>query len=338
MILKNYIVEQQISSLDKYDSVLLYGENDGIKNDIKDKLKKQNKNCEIINLFQEEILKNKNLLHQNYYNSSLFEDKKLIFIYEATDKIFNDVDEILEHKNKDVKICIFSGLLERKSKLRALFEKETNAAIIPCYQDNERTLSNYIASDLKDYRGVTQEIINIIISNANMNRRLIKNELLKIKIFFYNKPIKMGLLEEILNIKTNSDFNQLRDAVLIGAKSKINQLISETEFPEEDNFFYLYSISYRIVKLIEIRANYEDCGSAEIALDQLKPKVFWKDKPIYLEQLKRWDLPKLKKALTKVGNTEILMKKNSQIRNNILIKNLLINLCCEASTTYALKV
>ena len=128
MILKNYIVEQQISSLGKYDSVLLYGENDGIKNDIKDKFKKQNKNCEIINLFQEEIIKNKNLLHQNYYNSSLFEDKKLIFIYEATDKIFNDVNEILEHKNKDVKICIFSGLLERKSKLRTLFEKETNIA------------------------------------------------------------------------------------------------------------------------------------------------------------------------------------------------------------------
>ena len=333
MILKNYIVEQQIGSLAKYNSVLLYGENDGIKNDLKDRLKKQNENCEIINLFQEEILKNKILLHENYYNSSLFEDKKLIFIYEATDKIFNDINEILERENKDVKIYIFSGLLEKRSKLRNLFEKETNIAIIPCYQDNERTLSNYIATELKEYKGVTQEIINIIIANANMDRRLIKNELLKIKIFFYNKPIKRDLLEEMLNIKTNSNFNQLRDAALMGSKSKINRLISETEFLDEDNYFYLNSVSYRLVKLIEARANYEENGSAEIALDQLKPKVFWKDKPIYLEQLKKWDIPKLKKALNKVGNTEILMKRNSQLRNDILIKNLLINLCCQVSTS-----
>ena len=52
MILKSYIIEKDIGSLNNYTSLLFYGENDGLKEDIKNEIKKINKNAEIINLFQ----------------------------------------------------------------------------------------------------------------------------------------------------------------------------------------------------------------------------------------------------------------------------------------------
>ena len=79
MILKSYIVEKNISELAKYQSALLYGENDGIKDDLKTKLKLLHKDAEIINLFQEEIIKDKNCLFDNVYNPSLFSKKKNYF-------------------------------------------------------------------------------------------------------------------------------------------------------------------------------------------------------------------------------------------------------------------
>ena len=54
MILKSYIIEKNINELLKFRSALLYGENDGIKDDVKTKLKLLHKDSEIINLFQEE--------------------------------------------------------------------------------------------------------------------------------------------------------------------------------------------------------------------------------------------------------------------------------------------
>ena len=39
MILKSYIIEKNINELTKFRSALLYGENDGIKDDVKTKLK-----------------------------------------------------------------------------------------------------------------------------------------------------------------------------------------------------------------------------------------------------------------------------------------------------------
>ena len=62
MILKNFIIEDNISLLEQYNFLLLYGENDGFKEDMKDKIKEKNKDSEIIILFQEEILNNKNIL------------------------------------------------------------------------------------------------------------------------------------------------------------------------------------------------------------------------------------------------------------------------------------
>ena len=79
MILKSYIVEKNLNVLDGYQATLMYGQNDGIKEDIKTKIKKKNKNSEIIVFFEEEIVRNKNILYENIVNESLFNEKKNYF-------------------------------------------------------------------------------------------------------------------------------------------------------------------------------------------------------------------------------------------------------------------
>ena len=76
MILKSYLVEQNLEALDKYSLVLMYGENEGIKNDFKEKLGRNIKETEIINFFQNEILKNERILIDKISNTSLFNKKK----------------------------------------------------------------------------------------------------------------------------------------------------------------------------------------------------------------------------------------------------------------------
>ena len=246
MILKSYIVEQNINILNQYQSVLLYGVNDGIKEDVISKLKFNNKGAEIINFFESEIIKNKNILHDSIINESLFSEKKIIFIKYATDKILSEIIDALEKNNENIKIYILCDNLDKKSKLRNLFEKSKNFSVVPCYEDNERTLINYITKELYGYKGLTGEIINLIINNSNMNRKAIQNEILKIKNFFIEKKIIREEIIEILNIKNNANFEELRDKALNGEKNKINKLLSEIEILNDDCFFYLNNINYRI--------------------------------------------------------------------------------------------
>tara|TARA_B110001452_G_C15202403_1_gene417220 strand:+ start:155 stop:1162 length:1008 start_codon:yes stop_codon:yes gene_type:complete len=331
VLLKNYIVENNLSTLDSYRFTLFYGENVGFKDIIKKKLKNANSNAEIFNFFQDEILKNETLLPEQINNTSLFSSNKLIFIHEASDKIFKQIEDSIESKNVDCKVIIFSSILDKKSKLRNHFEKEKNLAVIACYEDTERTLINYINFELRELQGLTPEITNLIINNSNMNRKIIGDELDKINTCFHKRRIELEELKNLLNIKSNTNFNLARDACLLGNKIKVNQLISEIDFLPEDNFYYLNQISNRIIKLIELNILMDSTKDKELALDTVKPKIFWKDKPIYLKQLDLWEKKSLELTLNKVSGIEILMKKNSHVRNDLLIKNLLIDICLAAA-------
>jgi DNA polymerase III subunit delta len=333
MILKSYSVEQNIEILKNYKATLIYGENSGIKDDIKEEIKKRNKKSEILTFFESDILKD-TLLYDQIANQSLFTQEKVIFIQNSSDKILEQISESLEREYKDVQIYVFAENLDKKSKLRSLFEKNKNLAIFACYEDTERTLITYINKELQDFKGLTGEIVNLIISNSSQNRKIIKNELIKIKNYFLDKKINKEKIEEILNIKNDKGFEEIRDKALIGEKDKINELLSSTTILNEDAFFYLNTLNYRIMRLHKIVKGSEENKDYEQMIDNLKPPVFWKDRPIILKQLKKWDLKKLEKTIVNIGKTEILMKKNSHLRNDIIIKELLVNLATEASSSY----
>ena len=118
MIFKSYILEQNIQPTNKHKIFLFYGENQGLKKEFKKNLRIQNENQEILNLFQDEIIKNKNILINEINNKSLFNEKKIIFINQVNDKILDTVDEVVKNI-QDEKIFLFSDILDRKSKLRS---------------------------------------------------------------------------------------------------------------------------------------------------------------------------------------------------------------------------
>ena len=73
-------------------------------------------------------------------------------------------------------------------------------------------------------------------------------------------------------------------------------------------------------------------SNIESIVSNLKPAVFWKDKPILIEQAKKWDKEKIRLALKKTYNTEIKIKSSSSIKKDLLIKNLIVELCITANS------
>ena len=84
MIYKSYLLEENIKSINE-NLFLFYGENLGLKNDFRDKIKKLNKTALIKNLDQEEILADENKFFNELFNKSLFEDKKIFLINQTND-------------------------------------------------------------------------------------------------------------------------------------------------------------------------------------------------------------------------------------------------------------
>ena len=324
-------MEQNLQIVDKYKTFLFYGENQGLKKEFKEKLKLQYKNFEILNLFQDEIIKDKNILVNEIINGSLFVNKKIILINEASDKII-EILIILIDMIQEEKIFIFSETLEKKSKLRNFFEKTTTGGIVPCYKDNEVTIKKIISNKLKNYAGLTPNLLNLIVQNTNLDRNKVNNEIDKIKSCFKDKKIDQLKLTSLLNIKTNDDFNLLKDEALNGNKIRTNRLLADTVFESENNVYYLNLINQRILKLKQLESAKNNDDDVEGLINSLKPPVFWKDKPLLLEQSRKWSKTKIQIALKKTFNTEIEIKSNSSLRKDILIKNLILDLCITANS------
>ena len=331
MIFKSYILEQNIKSINNQKLFLFYGENQGLKKDLKEKLKLEYKNQEILNLLQDEIIKNKSILANEINNKSLFNEKKVIFINQVNDKILDIIEEVAENI-QDERIFLFSDILDKKSKLRNYFEKSKSYGITACYKDNEITIRKIIMMKLNGYQGLTSEVTNLIIQNTGLDRNKVTNEIDKIVSCFKNKKIDIKMLDSLLNVRTSDDFNQLKDEALNGNKINTNRLLADTIFEEENDIYYLNTINQRINKLNEIENMKKENSNIELIVSNLKPPVFWKDKPILIEQSKKWDKEKIRLALKKTYNTEIKIKSSSSIKKNLLIKNLIVELCTTANS------
>ncbi len=331
MIFKSYILEGSFQSISNCKIFLFYGENQGLKKEFKEKLRIKNKNQEILNLFQDEIVKNNNILINEINNKSLFNEKKIIFINQADDKILDIINEIIEDI-QDEKIFLFSDILDKKSKLRSYFEKSKICGISACYQDNEITIRKIIMKKLNDYQGLTTQVTNLIIQNTGLDRNKVSNEIDKITSFFKDKKIDHEKIDLLLNIKTSDDFNLLKDEALNGNKINTNRLLADTIFEVENNIYYLNSINQRINRLNEIENRKQKNSDIESIVSNLKPPVFWKDKPMLIEQSKKWNKNKIQSALKKTYDTELEIKSNSSITKSLLIKNLIIELCATASS------
>ena len=323
MIYKSYLIEKNIKSI-KENVILFYGENYGIKKDFKEKIKNTNKKSEFLLFDQKNILENSSILYNEVYNNSLFKKNKILFLENVNDRVLDVIQDV--HLNLgNQKIYLFSDILEKKSKLRNFFEKSKECAIIPCYIDNEVTIKNLILEKLKGYDGLTAYNINLILNHVTLDRIKLNNEIEKIIAYFIDKKIKTRELSILLDVNLIDDFNFLKDEALSGNKEKTNDLLSNTILEDEKAIYYLTLINQRLNKLYQIKRSKD--LNLETTINNFKPPIFWKDKPRLIIQANKWDEKRLKRVLEKTYNIEKMIKSNSSLNKQIILKELVVNLC-----------
>ncbi len=320
---KSYQIEDNINKI-KENISLFYGENLGLKNEFKKKIIKAHAEYEKIRFFQEEVIKNRSIIEKEINNFSLFEKNKIFFIDQVNDKILELIKEF-ESKITEHKIIIFADILEKKSKLRNHFEKSKYCACVPCYDDNEITIKNIIKKRLVGYEGLSTYNINLILEHTNLDRAKLENELTKITSCFENRKIETEQLENLLNTRFNDDFNKLKNEAFLGNKRRTNELLSDTVMEPDKNIFYINLINQRLTKLSETLSLNKK--GIEDAVNSLKPPIFWKEKPDFISQVKKWDKKKINKMFVMTYSLEKEIKSNNLVNKNILIKKLILDTC-----------
>ena len=336
MIIKSYEIQKKFSSYLKYNLFLLYGENFGLKKDIKELIKtglrEKNNNIEILSTYEKEILDNDENFYNLVYSGSLFSNTKIITIYDATDKIINKISNVYDKYPENVFLIIFSEILEKKSKLRNFFETEEKTVCIPCYLDNERDLEIIAQLELKKNGiSISRESMNLLIEKSNADRSNLRNEIEKIKSFSLNKKkLEFDEIKSLINFSGDYKSDNLVNECLCGNILQYKKIISELYSNAVNQMVLLRILSNKIQRLLKIKEQETQSNNLDNLINASKPAIFWKEKPFVKKQLTIWNLNDLKKIIYEINDTELLCKKNPQISKFIFI-NFFSEICKKAN-------
>ena len=311
---------------EKINFFLIYGENEGQKIDVIQSNFNEFTKENTFKYSEKEVIENNQLLFENIYAKSFFENEKLILILNVTDKIFDLIGKVISDNVSDVVIILLAKRLDKKSKIRNLFEKEKITLTVPFYEDTLQTLNSIAKKILSENNiNLSQENLNLIIERAQGDRINLKNELQKIVLLSKNKKkIDLNDISKLTNLSENYSANELVDNCLCKNKKKTLNILNENIPSSEDNILILRTFLNKLKRLRKLRLSLKESNNVDQTINAFKPPIFWKDKDIIKQQIKIWGLDDIETFIVDLNNTESLIKKNPQVSNQI-INNMILD-------------
>ena len=315
MILKTFELNK---ITDQATFFLLYGKNEGLKTECINEILKKN-DGKIFNYDEKQIKDEIENFYENILSGSLFENSKIIIINRASDKIVEIIQELINQNITNTKIIINADILEKKSKLRSLFEKKQDLICIPTYPDNNDTLSKLITTFFrKENITISQQNINLIVEKCNGDRNSLKNELNKIKNYLINKKkISPEEILKIINLSENYELSELIDNCLAKNKNKVTNILNENNYNSDDCIIILRTFLSKAKRILKLAVQLEQNKDIYKTINTARPPIFWKDKEILKIQLNKWKPNQIKRLINEIANIELEIKNN--YNNSILI-------------------
>ena len=324
MIIKSFELEK-LKSLDR-NIHLIYGINEGIKQDIINNFYVKKFSGEILKYEENEILNNIDEFISSLKNKSLFQTEKLVIISRATEKLIHLVSELLEIEVIEYKIIIKCSNLEKKSKLRNLFEKDNKLICTPVYEDDNRSLSSIINNFLTKHNfNLSQEIKNILIARSKGDRINLKNELIKLKNLSVSKQnINVEDVIKLSNLAENYNVFELSDNYLAKNSKKVSNILNENNYSSEDCILIIRTLLNKSKRLLKIRSEIDNNQNIDNVISSYKPPIFWREKEIVKKQAQSWSTDEVKELIYKINGLETLVKKNS-VNSILFVSNFVSN-------------
>ena len=180
---------------------------------------------------------------------------------------------------------------------------------------------------------VSQESINLLVEKSNFDRNNLRNEIQKIHAYSMNKKkLELNEIDSLINFSGDYKSDIFINECLSGNINQYKKIISEIYINTVNQIFLLRILSKKIQRLLKIKEEKNSSINIDQIINNAKPPIFWKEKPIVKKQLSIWNLNDLKKIINEINDTELLCKKNPDT-SNIIFFNFFSRLCRKANNS-----
>lgn len=227
-------------------------------------------------------------------------DRKLIRIRDVTDTHASVFKEFLDVSSaQNALVVIEGGEFGPRSKIRKLFETSDNAAALPCYADDARSLPDVIRSTLSEYGlQIDRDALTYLLQNLGSDRSITRSELHKLALYKGNNG-NVTISDAMACIGDNAA-NSMDDVALNAASGNspaLDTALTRT-FDEGNNpVAVLRACTRHFMRLHQAAGHMQDGMGPDQAIKALRPPVIFKVEKAFQQQVRAWTPNKLSRAL-----------------------------------------
>ena len=261
-----------------------------------------------------EFKENPFILEDNINTFNIFSENKFILLdlsfISLNMKLENVILEAVTKENDNYFLVIKAGNISSQNKLIKYFEKSTGCILTPCYEENVSKIKNDISTIFKRHKiSFTNNFILHLSSVFNTDSLTNKMELEKLDSFLINnkKVTENELLKFIIN-NEDLNLNKIINSCLNG-ETKECLFYFEKIYEKSNSNIILIRMFRKHFKIIEkILLSNQRGNSFLEAINDLKPPIFFKEKPFFLSQCKLWSLKKINLVQKRLIDLELKTK------------------------------
>jgi len=266
----------------------------------------------VVTLSPDSILADPTLFYDEAQAQSLMGGRRLIFIKSAIDSINVMIKDYLENPSQDTLVIIEAADLGPRSPLRKLAESSKNTAALPCYVDDERSLSQVIRNQcLEAGYKIDSHALSAFSATLVGDRAIARNEIEKLLLYKGNGKGTITLPDIHACCGDVRDWTTdiLIYAVVDGDINKMQQAINQMAKDNTPVIIMIRSLQSHFWRLHQVHAKSKTGLNLIESIKTLTPPLFWKHENAFKNQLQKWSLPAIEAALDRLNKTETMLKK-----------------------------
>lgn len=296
--------------------ILVYGPDDGLMRERAKRMSQTvvpdlNDPFNAVTLDAKALVEDKARLNDEAHAQSLMGGARLIRIENADDKITPVIKDYLANPSAQNIVILQAGELGPRSTLRVLIEKAANAAPIPCYIDDERTIANIVRDTLSE-RGlrIAPDAAAFLAAAALGDRARVRSEIEK--LITYMGEVKTVTVEDVQASSGATGLKSADDLVYACAGGQVEAALAAFDYiiGEGDGFMRpLRTLQNHFRKLHAARIRLDAGDALDVIVKSQQPPIFFKVEPAFRAQVMRWTAPQLEKILLRLATLEADCKK-----------------------------
>jgi DNA polymerase-3 subunit delta len=228
----------------------------------------------------------------------LFGGRRAVWVKVGSRNIVPAVEALLAAAAPDCRVVIEAGDLRRNAPLRVLCERAKNAAALPCYEDDERTLERLIDAELRESGlAIAPEARAALLPLLGGDRLASRSEITKLALYARGRDrVELDDIMAVVSDASALALDALLDAAFAGKTADVEFQFAKARTAGTAPSAILAAAIRHVASLHRARLTIDAGQSASGAAEEMR--VHFSRKPLVESALRAWTTVRLARAMS----------------------------------------